>query len=50
MESPKANPTSSRELSRLAALLRYDILDSPNEDAFDDFTHLAAQICGSTLR
>ena len=49
MESPKANPKSSRELSRLAALLRYDILDSPNEDAFDDFTHLAAQICGTPI-
>ncbi|MHB0818301.1 PAS domain S-box protein [Stutzerimonas stutzeri] len=49
MESPKANPTPSRELSRLAALLRYEILDTPNEDAFDDFTYLAAQICDAPI-
>ena len=46
MASSKA---PSRELSRLAALLRYDILDTPSEDAFDDFTHLAAQICGTPI-
>ena len=46
MDSPKATP---RELTRLAALLRYDILDTPSEDAFDDFTYLAAQICGTPI-
>ncbi|MBA1272945.1 PAS domain S-box protein [Stutzerimonas azotifigens] len=38
-----------RELSRLAALLRYEILDTPDEDAFDDFTQLAAQFCGTPI-
>lgn len=38
-----------RELSRLAALLRYEILDTPDESAFDDFTHLAAYICQTPI-
>lgn len=42
MESPQASPASTpfsaqpRELSRLAALLRYEILDTPEESIFDD--------------
>lgn len=38
-----------RELSRLAALLRYEILDTPDESAFDDFTQLAAHICQTPI-
>jgi len=38
-----------RELSRLAALLRYEILDTPEDSAFDDFTALAAQICDTPI-
>ncbi|HAR05303.1 MAG TPA: histidine kinase, partial [Pseudomonas sp.] len=38
-----------RELSRLAALLRYEILDTPEESAFDDFTALAAQMCDTPI-
>lgn len=38
-------PTLS-EGRRLAALERYDILDTPNEAAFDDIARLASQICG----
>ena len=55
MESPQANPASTaapappRELSRLAALLRYEILDTPEEAAFDDFTELAARLCGTPI-
>ena len=51
MESPKAIPAPSppRELSRLAALLRYEILDTPDETAFDDFTELAAYICDTPI-
>ena len=51
MEPPKstAAPTPPRELSRLAALLRYEILDTPDESAFDDFAQLAAYICGTPI-
>ena len=34
------------ESARLAALHRYEILDSPAEAEFDDLVQLAAQICG----
>ena len=55
MESPQASPaptpstTQPRELSRLAALLRYEILDTPEDSAFDDFTQLAAQLCDAPI-
>ncbi len=51
MESPKSMPASAppRELSRLAALLRYEILDTPDESAFDDFAQLAAYICDTPI-
>ncbi|MCC8345040.1 PAS domain S-box protein [Pseudomonas stutzeri] len=55
MESPQAIPApmpsaaQPRELSRLAALLRYEILDTPEESAFDDFTALAAQMCDTPI-
>ncbi|HBS80285.1 MAG TPA: histidine kinase, partial [Pseudomonas sp.] len=51
MESSKSIPAPSppRELSRLAALLRYEILDTPDESAFDDFTELAAYICDTPI-
>ncbi|GAB1541742.1 hypothetical protein NUACC21_44140 [Scytonema sp. NUACC21] len=37
------------ELHRLAALRRYQILDTPREAAFDDLTRLAAQICNTPI-
>lgn len=55
MELPQASPASPpsmaplRELSRLAALLRYEILDTPEEAVFDDFTELAAHICDTPI-
>jgi PAS domain S-box-containing protein len=55
MELPQADPASTlsitpvRELSRLAALLRYEILDTPEESAFDDFTELAARLCETPI-
>ncbi|MCQ4257894.1 PAS domain S-box protein [Stutzerimonas stutzeri] len=51
MEPPKSMPASSppRELSRLAALLRYEILDTPDETAFDDFTQLASYLCDTPI-
>ena len=38
--------TPEDERKRLAALEDYQILDTPNEEIFDAFTRLAAQICG----
>ena len=37
------------EPERLDALRRYEILDTPAEDEFEDFTRLAAQICGTPI-
>ena len=37
------------EPERLAALLRYNVLDTPAEEEFDDFTKLAAQLCGTPI-
>ncbi len=37
------------EYRRQDALLRYGILDSDPEPAFDDLCHLAAQICGAPM-
>lgn len=42
-------PLLAREAERLAALGRYNILDTPAERAYDDFTRLAAQICGTPI-
>lgn len=39
-------PISENELQRLAALKRYNILDTLPDDAFDDATKLVAYICG----
>ena len=38
-------PLPSNEADRLNALQQYEILDTPSEEAFDDLTRLAAQIC-----
>jgi len=37
------------ERERLAALARYGILDTPAEAEFDDFTHLASQLCQTPI-
>jgi len=39
-------PLTAPEPERLAELRRYEILDTPGEEVFDDFTWLAAHICG----
>ncbi len=38
-------PDLSPAQDRLAALLRYEVIDRPAEQAFDDLTLIAAQIC-----
>ena len=48
-ESKKIPPSNervatTREEARLAALHRYDILDTPPEEDFDDLARLAAQV------
>ncbi|MBO9585014.1 MAG: response regulator [Flavobacterium sp.] len=42
----KDYPIPDNELQRLAALKRYNILDTLPDDAFDDATRLVAYICG----
>ena len=42
-------PLPDDEMSRLAELQRYAILDTESEQTFDDLTTLAAQICGTPL-
>ena len=42
-------PTPVDELARLEALHRLEILDSEAEQAFDDLTALAAEICGTPI-
>ena len=43
----KLAPTARNETARLAALARYEILDTAPEPEFDDLTRLAAQVCGT---
>jgi PAS domain S-box-containing protein len=45
----KPAPTAPDETSRLAALARYEILDTAPEREFDDLTRLAANICGAPM-
>jgi diguanylate cyclase (GGDEF)-like protein len=42
-------PTPQEEAARLAALQRYDILDTPAEDAYDDLVAIASGICGTPM-
>jgi len=37
------------EAERLAALYRYDILDTEREADFDDIVELAAKLCGAKI-
>ena len=42
-------PVSSSESRRLEVLWQYEVLDTPPEEAFDDLTALAAQICNAPI-
>ncbi len=42
-------PLPKDDSGRLQALRDYQILDTPSEDVFDDFTSLAAHICGTPV-
>ncbi|MEY4706247.1 MAG: hypothetical protein RL042_2452 [Nitrospirota bacterium] len=42
-------PLPENEAARLAELQRYEILDTPPEEDFDDLTQLAAHICGTPI-
>ncbi|MBD2771224.1 tetratricopeptide repeat protein [Iningainema tapete] len=42
-------PLPNNEIARLNALRQYQILDTPGEKVFDDFTFLAAQICNTPI-
>ena len=44
-----AAPLPKNEAARLDALHQYEILDTVPEQAFDDFTRLAAHICGTPI-
>ncbi len=49
---PRINPKPplpDNELARLDALNQYQVLDTPAEKGFDDFTFLASQICGTPI-
>jgi signal transduction histidine kinase len=44
-----APPQPANEAARLSVLDDYDILDTVREQAYDDFTYLAAEICGTPI-
>jgi GAF domain-containing protein len=44
-----APPEGADEEARLAALRRYEILDTPPEAEFDDLTRMASYICGAPI-
>ena len=42
---PRTMPMPANEEARQAALLKYQVLDTPPEFAYDALTELAAEIC-----
>ena len=46
---PESRPGLEAEASRLAALRRYDVLDTPPDAAFDEVTRLASRLLGAPI-
>jgi GAF domain-containing protein len=44
-----AAPIPANEQQRLSALHSYNVLDTKSEEAFDDLTRIASQICGTPM-
>lgn len=44
-----ATPNHLDELARVGALRRYDILDTPREQEFDDVVDIARRVCGASM-
>ena len=49
-DPPPSHLIPNEEPERLTALGRYDVLDSPPEQTFDDFARLAAELCDAPTR
>ncbi|WP_079204319.1 response regulator [Pseudomonas sp. CC6-YY-74] len=47
--TPNGPPLPFDEAARLAELQRYQLLDTPAEEAFDDLSQLAAQLCDAPI-
>ena len=48
-EASEDSPSAEMEAERIAALLRFQLLDTPPEAQFDELTQLAADICGTPI-
>jgi eukaryotic-like serine/threonine-protein kinase len=46
---PAQRPVAEAEAARLAALRRYNVLDTPPEEAFDKVTRLASRLLGAPI-
>lgn len=42
-------PIPQNEIERLKALLEYQVMDTPNEDSFDDLVLMASEICNTPI-
>ncbi|MDQ2799023.1 MAG: SpoIIE family protein phosphatase [Armatimonadota bacterium] len=49
MQAPQFNQEEDQEEARLAALQRFDILDTPREEEFEDVTRLVAHLCDAPI-